>query len=559
MRNIAIRNYVSQAGRIGIDSNGDRNGTGGAAGIFLDGVSHNIGNTLGYGPDLDIGSNSFWIYVHAATLSGNTSEDYTIRKISRSSNVVTVVTEQTNDITVHEAINIQNATDVTFNGTYTVTSISGLPQRTFTFSQVGPNSTSSGGYVFNSKSFSIAIDPGSGSGSGLIFIKEPVFSNGGIWLAPGNNGGGLYVDDVSIEGNPVGGSPPPILETRYGSPMHLKVEGIEQSDFINNVPDVEIDGSALPDALVSLTDGRVIGPANVMAESAYSLAHTTVSPLRNGSIGTFGGRSNASTDAARRLFSPVAIRFPNLSATLPATWRPQGSAALVSGVTDPSGGTGAGSVRSSSGISEAVFYSSSSVSYSLGDYWIFGAWVRSTTANGYANNTTPLHFSLNGNGNSGGGLCYGIGGPGVASSGNGSSLMSPGYVGDGQWEWVSGLCKIQQAAKGNYYINLIGYADAAHTVAFYGPTLLHIPAGTISDNEAWELATTLQSYSHDCAVGTVCGMDGQILHENAFNVKLGTPVSSSDKCNAGTIWADSKFVYVCTETNTIKRSALNGF
>jgi hypothetical protein len=60
-------------------------------------------------------------------------------------------------------------------------------------------------------------------------------------------------------------------------------------------------------------------------------------------------------------------------------------------------------------------------------------------------------------------------------------------------------------------------------------------------------------------VGTICGMDGQILHEAAFNVKLGTPASSSDKCAAGTIWADSKFVYVCTATNTIKRSALSGF
>jgi len=559
MRNIAIQKYVSQAGRIGIDSNGNRGGTGGASGVLLDGISHNIGNVLGYGPDLDIGSNSFWLYIHAATLSGNTAEDYTIRSLNRSSNVVTVVTGQTNDLAVHETINIQNAADASFNGTYTVASVSGWPQTTFTFSQVGPNANSSGGYVFSSKSFGIAIDPGSGSGSGLIFVKEPVFSNGGIWLAPGTNGGGLYVDDMSIEGNPSGGTPPPILETRYVNPMHLRVNGIEESDFANSVPDVEIDGRAPFDALVARTDGGVIGPANVVGESAYSLSHATASPLRSGSIGTFGGRSNASTDAGRRLFGPVAVRFRNLSATLPASWTPQGSANIASGVTDPSGGTAAGSISSTSGISDVLFYSSSSVSYSPADFWVYGAWVRSKTGNGYVNNATPLQFSLNGNGVNGGGLCYGVGGPGVASSANGNSVMAPAYVGDGQWEWVSGLCKIQETATGRYYVNLVGYADPTHTVAFYGPTLLHIPSGTISDNEAWELATTLQSYSHDCAVGTICGMDGQILHEAAFNFKLGTPASSSDECTAGTIWADSRFVYVCTATNTIKRSALSSF
>jgi hypothetical protein len=138
-------------------------------------------------------------------------------------------------------------------------------------------------------------------------------------------------------------------------------------------------------------------------------------------------------------------------------------------------------------------------------------------------------------------------------------VIAPAYQGDGQWEFISGICKMQVGPTGTYHVFFVGEADSSHTADFYGPVLLHIPSGTISDNEAWELAMTLQSYSHNCTTGTICGMDGQILHEDAFNVKLNTPASSSDKCIAGTIWADSKFVYVCTATNAIKRSALSSF
>lgn len=38
-----------------------------------------------------------------------------------------------------------------------------------------------------------------------------------------------------------------------------------------------------------------------------------------------------------------------------------------------------------------------------------------------------------------------------------------------------------------------------------------------------------------------------------------TPANSSAACNAGAIWADSNYMYVCTATNTIKRSALSSF
>jgi hypothetical protein len=563
MRNIALENYVSQAGRLGITSSGDRTGAGGVSGIFLDGISHNLGDcSLGNGPDLDIGSNSFWIYIHAATLSGCTAENFTVPSsgLVRESNIVRVTTKEANDLVVGQTVNIQNATDNTFNGSYVVTSVSGFPQKSFTFAQAGPATTSGNANVFNFRSFAIAIEPGFGSGSGLIFIKEPVFSMGGIWMTPGNNGGSVYIDDVNIEGDFVHPATVPVLVTRIVNPTLVQVNHLEQSDFVNAVPGVEVDGTGEPDYIVVNGAGTVVGPATVQSISPNILANMASSPRRNGNIGTFGGRSNADTDAARRLFSPVAVRFTNLATTDSASWTfLDGAGSLNASVADPSGGKSAGHVTSTSKQSHVQFYSSGSIAYGAGDYWIYGTWVRSQSGNGYSNNATPLRFSLNGKGYSKGGLCYGVGGPGAASIAGGSSAIAPAYVGDGQWEFVSGICKIQVGPSGSYDVNLAGTVDATHVAEFYGPVLLHIPAGTISDNEAWELATTLQSYSHDCAVGTICGMDGQILHEAAFNVKLGTPASSSDKCAAGTIWADSKFVYVCTATNTIKRSALSGF
>jgi hypothetical protein len=563
MRNIALQNYVSQAGRLGIASNGDRSGVGGVSGMFLDGISHNLGNcSLGYGPDLDIGSNSFWIYIHAATLSGCRAENFSVSSAGmvRASNVVRVITNETNDLAVGQTVNIQNAADSTFNGSYVVTSVSGRPQRGFTFDQVGPDARSGNANVFNFRSFAIAIEPGSGSGSGLIFIKEPVFSMGGIWLAPGRNGGGVYVDDVNIEGDFAHPVTVPVLVTKIVNPTFVQVNHLEQSDFVNAVPGVEVDGPGQPDYVVVNGGGNVAGPATVQSISPTFLSHTSISPRRNGNVGTFGGRSNADTDAARRLFSPVAVRFANLAATNAASWTFfDGAGSITSSVADPTGGTAAGRVTSSSKQSHVQFYSNGSVPYGAADYWIYGTWVRSQTGNGYSNNATPLRFSLNGKGYAKGGLCYGVGGPGTPSTASGGSVIAPAYMGDGQWEFVSGICKMQVSPSGSYDVNLVGTVDATHVAEFYGPVLLHIPSGTISDNEAWELATILQSYSHNCTMGTICGMDAQILHEDAFNVKLSSPATSSDKCIAGTIWADSKFVYVCTATNTIKRSALSSF
>ena len=104
-----------------------------------------------------------------------------------------------------------------------------------------------------------------------------------------------------------------------------------------------------------------------------------------------------------------------------------------------------------------------------------------------------------------------------------------------------------------------GFIDSTHTAQYYAPVVLKIPAGTMTDNDAYETLQAMSSYSTSCSPGEICGLPGQTLHEDTFNVTMSTPGSSSATCRAGNIWADASYIYVCTAANTIKRAPLNSF
>jgi hypothetical protein len=122
----------------------------------------------------------------------------------------------------------------------------------------------------------------------------------------------------------------------------------------------------------------------------------------------------------------------------------------------------------------------------------------------------------------------------------------------------SGICKVS-AAPTNAGLSLTGNLDSTHTAQFYAPILIKFPSGTFPDNDTYDYLNQLSSYSASCWTGMICGLPGQALHEDVFNVSLSTPGSSSATCTAGNLWADASFVYVCTATNTIKRAALASF
>jgi hypothetical protein len=238
--------------------------------------------------------------------------------------------------------------------------------------------------------------------------------------------------------------------------------------------------------------------------------------------GFFNGRVSGGIDAGRRLFAPTAAISANLATTNPSSWSfLMGAGTITTGVASPDGNSAAGRAMSNSGQSQVQFFVSNNVPVALGDVYIYGTWVRSQTANGYSNGI-PLVFGLNANG-------YGSG-DGCAPGGG---ILFPSLLtGDGQWEWYSGLCKVYtNPVKAGIY--LAGSVDSRHTAEFYNPVLIKIPAGTKSDNEVFEIANNLSTWSTSCSAGQICGTASQTLNMAAYSgfptlfVNLGTPANGT--------------------------------
>ncbi len=73
-----------------------------------------------------------------------------------------------------------------------------------------------------------------------------------------------------------------------------------------------------------------------------------------------------------------------------------------------------------------------------------------------------------------------------------------------------------------------------------------------------------------CDVANSFGLNGEFffrVHSNnpSFKIGIDGPIfiqaSPADNaaCEAGTMWTDAGFIYVCTSTNTVKRAALSTF
>lgn len=136
--------YPGVAIKISIDSNGDRNGSGGSQQLEFKNVSAHINQQVGLGPAVDVGSNTFWVWFRDFSLSGNAAECAYIAPdgLVRSSNMVTVTTKAAHPFAVGERVGIVGSTDATFEGTF---SVGATTRTTFTYHQVGLDARSGGG------------------------------------------------------------------------------------------------------------------------------------------------------------------------------------------------------------------------------------------------------------------------------------------------------------------------------------------------------------------------------------------------------------------------------
>jgi hypothetical protein len=296
--------------------------------------------------------------------------------------------------------------------------------------------------------------------------------NPGVWFANNGSGGGPCLD--------------------------CEIEGIELQDYFgpNVIPAVRNDatsGNITVRGVEGYTPGspplggykniNTQGPMNVIA-SDYDLNYDSISPLQKGQTGFFNGHMVGADDSITRLFAPAAVRFTNLAVTNMARVTTSGDTTVTTGVLSPDGTTSAATFTSTSGTRYAYLYPQTSTRVSVGDYFIGKVWT--------TGGNNPLLINAVGTGF--GEFCQIL--PTIAG-------------GDGQWDFVEVVCKVTAAPRSPYYMFLYAQYGKGR-VGLYGPVFVHIPSGTLSNNEVYAYAEALTSYDHDCQVGTVCGLHASL-------------------------------------------------
>jgi hypothetical protein len=521
--------------RIGIDSNNDRL-RGGVQNVELKNVSVNLGDCLaGSGPGIDIGNSTFWVWIIDSFVGGCGNSSYKILPppmgLARSGNVVTVSGDMLKDISAGQIISIYNPSDPSFAGSCLVLSIPNVHR--LTCSQPGPDSSSGAGWVITDQAAAINIDPGGGDGSGLIFFRDDVFEISGpadgIRFQNGLNGGSIDVQSQTCEGSFNTASGPCIhvyWNPRTSPVVNVNVWHAESADNNNGgnlrAPVVQVDGPFDPSTIVvssAYAGGsvNVAGPMTVLGQYAPNLNGIAESPLREGQIGFFHNRVVGSTDAARRLFAPVAVRYVNLANSSPSAWKlnSQTNATVDLGVVAPDGTNGAGTGAELSGPQNSIIYYHGKQKIAIGDYFVGGVWTRAKR--GYAGGLS--NFTLN------------VGGEGNQAEG----LTQPApYRGDGEWEWLFSVKKVTEAKMKDADVSISSSFGVDQPITTYAPVLIHVPTGSISDNEVYELAYNLASYDSSCTVGSVCGLSEQtfrvpgIIHGQFVIADQGRPFAKAN-------------------------------
>jgi hypothetical protein len=380
---------------------------------------------------------------------------------------------------------------------------------------IGGNPNATGGVLADAYQ-AVVINPGSGSGSGLIYFTHGNTNGGAIKDYTSSTGSSLYVDGLSVENNTEAGVWVPSPQS---SSTIVNVKNVEISDcnFTGGAHcygvrvDYNAGGTASTDAVVV---ERVAAPLSgpmvcLSACNTANYATQVISGLRQGEAGIIGGNQivqgtapahleGTQVDAGRRGFSPVAVRFTPLgqlsggSSTLPANWQFfLGTGTVTTGIAAPDGTAGAGRITRSTGSVVQVNACCVIVTPVVGQWYIAGVWARSNTANGFANGQ-PAILEFSGDANDK-----------WQSTGNSQAGMNQYIEGDGEWRWYYTAQKVSATDGSGVNLYLLMQVDATHTADFYAPIVMQIPAGTISDNEALEYAINMASFSGTAAAGDI--------------------------------------------------------
>jgi hypothetical protein len=377
------------------------------------------------------------------------------------------------------------------------------------------------------------LDGTNNNGVGLIHVNHAHFNGGGLKYIPGVNGGSFYATNVITENQASGDAGFHLTST---SGTTAQIFNVNIADCGSGINGVQVDGGigTAPENVLTYGIQNGCGP-NLVGEMTdlggqllEGLGTQTISALRQGQIGLFNGRIYGQQDSSRSQFSPTAVRFANLALPL-ASWTLNGAGTLTTtGITAPDGTTGAGQAVSSSGSNAILLYNKLLI-LSVSDYLLAGAWVRSQTANGYSGGiNNVLGLTVTGSGDT------------VSTFGHGAPIE-----GDGEWEWVWKIVTVTAAPISPATVVMSVAFDNTHTIQSYAPILLHITAGTVSANEAYNIAFDLASYGPYAPVGSIAGLPGQELavpgstqfyglftHANTVNRIYALPDASGTICES---------------------------
>jgi hypothetical protein len=440
--------YPAIALQIGVDSTGAQTSSSGVVGVKFENVSTSLNQISGNGPGILLGGgNTFNIYIDNCQLGGNTA--------------ATVGSDQ---------------------------------------------------------QAAILAKPASSSNATASFsLTNSIVSGGPVKYYQGTNGNGITISNLLSEDitGPSSGTGIATVWFTGGSFTQAVINTINTSDFTGSVYDFRLDGSVSDEESITLIGNfanGVKGPSSFGLGAGINFVGTsygfTTDPLVQGMVGFNYGRVYGFDQSTQRAFGPSAVRWTNIASTLSSGWTAtqfSGTTTITQGIIAPDGCTGAGTPATNcvTGAAQASNNSATSTpveflqffntttSIAVGDWFIGGFWERSPSGLAFADidGNNILRFTSSGD------------------SATCSALPTPSTT-DGEWIWVYAVCEITAAATSPGTVMFDAAFTGLTSIQAYAPTLIHIPAGAISTNEAYEIANNLNPYNSSCAVATVCGISG---------------------------------------------------
>jgi hypothetical protein len=126
-------------------------------------------------------------------------------------------------------------------------------------------------------------------------------------------------------------------------------------------------------------------------------------------------------------------------------------------------------------------------------------------------------------------------------------------VGDGQWQYLWIAEKVASGASTSVCASAIFTNKLTPTL--YGPTLYVIPAGTQSDNEVLEFASSMNSVDPRCQVGQICNVAGHPLIVSSYGTLSNcSSLASPAKCDSAP--AGSFILEAGSTTATVNTTAV---